>query len=115
MPDPTPSNPSEPEWEPQALPRDARTAQFSEVGLVCFLLLVAHGSALAIHFYSNLIGMGTYMMITGIFFPLIILFPAVSFWVEGRWHWGQVVLAMMVALALSFFQLMLIGCESASV
>ena len=113
MPDPTPSNPSEPEWEPQAPLRDPRTAQFSEVALVCFLLLAAHGTVLGIHFYLNLISMGAYMMITGIFFPLIILFLSVSFWVEGRWHWGQVVLAMMVALVLSFFQLVLINSGSA--
>ncbi len=82
---------------------------------MCFLLLVAHGIAMAIGVYSQTVGWGTYLMITGICFPLIVLILSVNFWVEGRWHWGQVVLAMLVALVLSFFQLMWIGCESGSV
>jgi hypothetical protein len=114
MPDPSPSNQREPEWEPQAPPGDPRTAQFFEVVLVCVLLLAAHGIVLALHIYADMISIGAYMMITGICFPLIILILAFGFWCEGRWHWGQVVLAMMVTLLLSFFQLMLMGCESAS-
>ena len=109
--DPSPSKPSEPEWEPKA----PRTTRFSEVALVSFLLLVAHGIVLALHFKADMISIGAYMMITGICFPLMILILAFGFWCEGRWHWGQVVLAMMVALVLSFFQLLLIGSESASV
>ena len=94
-------------------PHDPRTRQFLE-------LVIASVGLLLLHFMSFMLAGRSivstdYAIWACIALPLFALVVAVILVVAGRWHWGQSILFMIVALVCSFIQLMIVGEASGRV
>ena len=81
---------------------DPRTQQFWEVVLVCCLLSVAHQFALFSGLFSAEIKSGGSPVRIFSVLPISAVATALALKMLGKWHWGQVILAGLLSLLLTF-------------
>jgi hypothetical protein len=92
---------------------DPRTRQFLELVTASVGLMFLHIASFMLAGRS--IVSTNYAIWACIALPFLALVVAVMLVVAGRWHWGQSILFMILALIFSFIQLMLVGEASAAV
>jgi hypothetical protein len=94
---------------------DPRTSQFIEAIIFSGALLVAHFSAFVVARSSmGLISRG-YLAFTCLVLPIAALIGCITLRSARGWNWGQIVLVSLLALLMSFIQLLIVGEASAAV
>jgi hypothetical protein len=96
-------------------PRDTRTTQFLAAAAAIGILLAVHLVSYVIACQTSAFGSGSYVLWACVLLPLMTLAVALALALQGKWHWGQLVLVMLAALLFSFLHLLLCGIMSASV
>ena len=94
---------------------DPRTSQFAEAIIFSAVLLAVHFTAFIVARSSmELISRG-YLVFSCFALPIVSLVGCIILRSARGWHWGQVVLVSLLALVMSFIQLMIVGAASAAV
>ena len=94
---------------------DPRTAQSLDVAVFGGILLLIHvRTFIAARSSMNLISIG-YLAFCCLVLPLVAVAGSILLRSMRGWHWGQVILVVLLALLLGLVQFLIVGSASAAV